>query len=71
MLFTESNVKLLEQLHTKHHIITNGKGGLYHWEHETLPEPLYPDEVWAWVQKKPIDPKFWGLARWQLTKPRE
>lgn len=53
-----------------YNVVTNGKGGLYRWMHDELPEPLKPDEEWAWVQKKPINPSFWSLARWNLTQPR-
>lgn len=49
-----------------YNVVTNGKGGIYRWQHDELPE----GEGWAWVQKKPIDPKFWSLARWQLSEPR-
>lgn len=49
-----------------YNVITNGKGGIYRWAHDELPNGV----GWAWVQKKPIDPKFWALARWQMGSPR-
>lgn len=69
ILFSEENMKLLENANRGYHVVTNGKGGLYRWMHDTLPEKLHKDEEWAWVQRHPINPQFQALARWNLTQP--
>lgn len=57
----------VERIGNRFSVITDGKGGVYRWGYETLPE----GDDWAWIQRKPIDKKYFDIPCWHLSPPAE